>query len=256
MWMNGVVQGINGTSRERTSSRMGENGVVNLTYSTKDNCAKKLLIVCGKCNNGWMSVLQTAVKPIFIRMMKEESLTLTKNDLHTISAWVVMQAVTAEHDHLETSACTKQQLSWLYRHKEAPPDWCIFIARYKGTAWSKRFKHYGLKIAMPEKIINPNLTAFSDLEPPTVSEGKKHNSQITIIGFGNIVFYVTSTTLKLFTGILHKAPDSRFTQIWPPQKRHFFFGQKMLWPCADFVVDQELEKMATNLHIEVLQRAR
>ena len=49
--------------------------------------------VCAKCNNGWMSQLQDAGKPIIERLWNEEACDLELGDCRTLSLWAVMTSM-------------------------------------------------------------------------------------------------------------------------------------------------------------------
>ncbi len=56
----------------------------------------QLPIVCAACNNGWMSRLQTAVKPIQIPLIKGETVTLSVEQQQVLAAWTMMTSMVAE----------------------------------------------------------------------------------------------------------------------------------------------------------------
>src|SRR5260370_12410263 len=60
----------------------------------------KTNVVCGNCNNGWMSDLETRVKPIIGDMVcKCNETTLHDKDIATIAVWAYTKAIVAEHSH-------------------------------------------------------------------------------------------------------------------------------------------------------------
>jgi hypothetical protein len=52
--------------------------------------------VCQKCNNGWMSVLQTAAKPVIERLLDNPACTLDLYDGKALTLWAVMSAMVLE----------------------------------------------------------------------------------------------------------------------------------------------------------------
>jgi hypothetical protein len=64
------------------------------------NLSEKTNVVCGDCNNGWMSDLETRVKPIIAEMVSKcAATTLHDKDIATIAVWAYTKAIVAEHSH-------------------------------------------------------------------------------------------------------------------------------------------------------------
>jgi hypothetical protein len=55
-----------------------------------------LRIVCGSCNNGWMSVLQNDAKPILLPLVLGEERTLFRKHQALLAAWMAMFAMVTE----------------------------------------------------------------------------------------------------------------------------------------------------------------
>jgi hypothetical protein len=53
---------------------------------------KKIRAVCGDCNNGWMSRLETAVKPIILPMIRGDACTLDTEAQALLARWITMKA--------------------------------------------------------------------------------------------------------------------------------------------------------------------
>ena len=71
--------------------------------------------VCGACNNGWMSQLQSGAKPIIERLWDQAEVTLDLYDCKSLSLWAVMTSMT-----LQTF---DEQNNWLYTEEERTLMW-------------------------------------------------------------------------------------------------------------------------------------
>src|SRR5215469_6213936 len=54
-------------------------------------------VVCAECNNGWMSQLQEAVKPLLLPLVKGESVDLWPKRLSVLAAWCAMSVMCGEY---------------------------------------------------------------------------------------------------------------------------------------------------------------
>src|SRR6266853_3297846 len=52
---------------------------------------KKLRVVCGGCNSGWMSALENAVKPMLTALVTSQPRALTPDDLDVLARWVALK---------------------------------------------------------------------------------------------------------------------------------------------------------------------
>jgi hypothetical protein len=63
----------------------------------------KTRVVCGNCNNGWMSDLENQVKPIIGNMIYNCAVTtLNAKDIERLAVWAYTKAIVAEHSHQNT----------------------------------------------------------------------------------------------------------------------------------------------------------
>jgi hypothetical protein len=92
------------------------------TYATRQ--------VCFRCNNGWMSRLESQTKPLILSLMKTERsvLMLTDGERKRLSRWAVKTAFL-----ITTSETTKFPMPWevlygLGRDEEAGPERCVVFA--------------------------------------------------------------------------------------------------------------------------------
>ena len=58
---------------------------------------KTLRVVCRTCNNGWMSQMESAVKPLLVSSVMGQERTLELPDVTFLAQWVCLKAMLAEH---------------------------------------------------------------------------------------------------------------------------------------------------------------
>jgi hypothetical protein len=137
-----------------------------------DPLTQQLYVVCKRCNNGWMSELQTEAKQILISLIMGDWPILDKQAQATIASWVTMFTMVAEFAHPQTVAIPLSQREQFRETRVPLPDWRIWIAPFDGRAWNKKFHHVGMGLfEFPEP----------DRVPPC-------NVQITTAAIGKLLF--------------------------------------------------------------------
>ena len=91
--------------------------------------------VCQRlCNGGWMSGLETAVKPILLPMMfGDDELELPVHDLTTLAAWLTKTALVFDMDDGVPPLMTDDQRHWFGKRQEPFPDSMMWLSAYAGT---------------------------------------------------------------------------------------------------------------------------
>jgi len=98
----------------------------------------QLPIACGACNNGWMSRLQTAMKPIMIPMIRGQPVSLDAHSMEIATAWMAMATMVGEYSSPSTTiAIPQRDRTTLQQHCEhgSPldlPGWQMALGRYVG----------------------------------------------------------------------------------------------------------------------------
>jgi hypothetical protein len=85
--------------------------------------------VCAKCNNGWMSQLQDAGKPIIERLWNEEACDLELGDCRTLSLWAVMTSMVLQaFGDEETQLYSDLERTLMWKNHIIHPYMFILIA--------------------------------------------------------------------------------------------------------------------------------
>jgi hypothetical protein len=90
--------------------------------------------VCGGCNNGWMSVLETAVQPILHGMVAGSLGQLTAETQHLLAAWGTKTAMAYDLTQSEPTVPAEAR-RYVVEHRAPPPGTVMMLARYGGRRY-------------------------------------------------------------------------------------------------------------------------
>lgn len=96
-------------------------------------------VVCGTCNNGWMSLLQSRAMPLLLPMIQDKAYALTAEAQQILAAWAVMFSIIAERRGairpLAEDGCIPMTERRHFKDTQKPSgNWFVWIGRYRGTA--------------------------------------------------------------------------------------------------------------------------
>jgi hypothetical protein len=203
-----------------------------------------LRIACADCNNGWMSRLQSATKPILLPLIAGEKIVLPRNDMTTLAAWIAMFTMVAEF--MDKSGVRigipYSDRQWLKAHKTPPPkNWKIWIALYapedEPIKWQGLWVHNTIPIRGEEDIPK---TSDLGIDFP--------NTQCTTFVIGKLYVHVFSS---MITRIIRKQ-DMRgegkmvIPRLWPIR------SSPLAWPPVRSITGKEADGVASA----VIKRAR
>ncbi len=170
---------------------------------------KKLRIVCAKCNNEWMSVLESSVKPFVAPMMRGESLSLGGELQHLFVQWVSLKLLVAEQNRPAESIWGQGDRDAFLRERTIPTGMTVWIAQCYSNFWRNAYLRHAA-ILGKERDARP-------------ADGRK-NSQVTAFGIGELfVLAMASTANGVDLGSFFVF-DERFLRIWPTS------GEELRWP--------------------------
>lgn len=94
-----------------------------------DHRSRKLHIVCGPCNNGWMSRMQEEVKPILVPMLQGNWSRLSNDDQEKLGAWATMTAYVWEAAEPSLVTSTANERRRFMERKKPGYNWLVFVGR-------------------------------------------------------------------------------------------------------------------------------
>lgn len=192
--------------------------------------SKKVRVVCETCNNGWMSQLEEATKPMLLPLIRGDALRLTPDIQGQIATWATKTVICAEHVNPRSSGgITQSERTWLMDRRTPPDHWFVWIAAYNDKSWADLgiFQERGrLEVA--------------SVGAPTIF---KHYVHATTFGMGHILFLVIGTEFPNADAPLAQIDRRTLQQIWPPKSR------SLIWPPATFLKDPQANAVANVLKI-------
>lgn len=195
-----------------------------------DPRSRRLKIVCAKCNNGWMSSLQNAAKPILIPLLQGAAATLSHDRQNTLAAWVAMTVICAEYLQPRSVSISVTARRWLYKERTAPADLRIWLGNYKRGDWKPHWIHNSLRISEAEGRYPWTINSEDTPRP---------NTQTTTYVAGQLFVHAFSCPFPevLNARKITDVVDSHLLQIWPI--RHSFVA----WP-PTAIIDRQADNLA------------
>jgi hypothetical protein len=219
-------------------SVVDENGQVRSSLNLRGNLARsgemldrKLRVVCGDCNNGWMNDLQKRVRPFLEpRIQNDWSEPLAEIGQAAIAAWATMFTMVVEQADPPTIAISQEDRSTFKTTHEPLRGWLIFLGRNTGVPG--KFYHQAFGIEGP---------GWLQEDRP-----RMHNTQITTFTVGGILLQTMSSQIDYFEttvftkmampGSTEQYADSLgFCRIWPPRSSQVSMPAKV-YSDQDFVL--------------------
>lgn len=170
-----------------------------------DPHSRKVKVVCGGCNSGWMSQLQERAKPILIPLINGQPTVLDLKKQAIISAWVSMAMIVADLVDPDKSAVSTADHKYFYEKQMAPLNWAIWIGDYERDLWKGHMVH--------------NVMALSDAEHiPEVDEDgvARQNTNASTFVVKRLFIHVISSQISSFARRVRlKSPGTpKLRKIW------------------------------------------
>ena len=128
--------------RIRTSTSRNDARIAGITTAKAYNGGVntiKLKVVCGPCNNGWMSKLDKAAKRVLIPLITGDAALLAESDQALVAAWIAMKIMVCEFEEPETVVTPQSEREHVMRTQSAPATWQIWIANHRDRRWTNSF---------------------------------------------------------------------------------------------------------------------
>jgi hypothetical protein len=192
-------------------------GGVNSTPSKRSGhpVSRRVRCVCQNCNNGWMSGIVDAAKPVLIPLIRGNPFRLAAAARSKLAAWIATSVIVSEFENREHVTIPRHHRDWLWTTHTAPPDWKIWLGDYKRGTWLPHWLHHRFSVTGPDE------------RPPAKGEEGPLNTQTTTYVVGQLYVHVISSAVSggaldwQFQGrdraILRPIwPDSPYGFAWPP----------------------------------------
>lgn len=163
----------------------------------------KVGTVCGKCNNVWMSGLETENKPTIHAMINDEAYWLTEEQQTSLSRWAVMKAMVLD------SMNTQRTPFYLPAERIEVKNNSLAIP-------------LGTNVWLGRLSVNAFHMGGTDLWGDINKVSKAFNGCVTTIIMGHMIIQILSghaltelATDKLFVGCKPGKWDTNLLDIWP-----------------------------------------
>lgn len=141
---------------------------------------KTVRVVCASCNNGWMSALETKVRPILTSLIATNPQTLPTNSLLVLSQWIALKVMVAEHNQRRDAVTPLEDRKAFKDGLKIPPNFQIWIAKCGTEGWEATYWRHAATVG------------FNTFTPPT--DGLKNIHSITF-GIGDLLIHVMQTSI-------------------------------------------------------------
>ncbi len=159
----------------------------NTNTQAGDPHSQRLKIVCTCCNNGWMSRLQEAVKPILEPLITGTFEPLAAKDQEILIRWATMFTMVVEYKDQATVTSSKEERKTLAGGSSVQ-GWHVSVARFSGVKWIGAFNHIARMMVMSDELAD-----IAPIHRPRVK--MEFNSQTTTFVIGKALFHVASCSL-------------------------------------------------------------
>lgn len=136
--------------------------------------SRRIKCVCGVCNSGWMSALQTSARPILVPTLAGEPIQLHRRSQTILSAWCTMMTMVSEHLQQGMSSISPTERDYLKTHQKPPRNWRIWIGRHAGQNHTRYF-HRTLPFVTKdefERSGGPSTDVAANTQTTTICLGK------------------------------------------------------------------------------------
>jgi hypothetical protein len=189
---------------------------------------EKLKVVCGPCNNGWMSSLESASK-FLMPLAKSEPITLGAEARRAIAQWTVLKLPVVDFHPIGAGGSypvfsEKDRVDFKSSLK-IPEGVYIWIARAGGPLWEQAFS-----LTSGRLLLSPKALSANNLPP----FGPQRNVQSVTWGIGDLLIHTFSITNRHLDAIGSSGPPDA-GRLWP------LTSGDITWPqmaaLTDFAVD-------------------
>jgi hypothetical protein len=192
-----------------------------------DMLTTKYRKVCRECNNGWISVVEEAAKPIAQKLILGKEFTIENDELLTFSIWISIVTVMAEYSHPPTIAISADDVHYIYLYRRPLPLCRIYIGQYLGSEYAPyRYRHVATAVVDGD--------TYKDGDPVP----SRANTQVSIHVVGEMLAVVDSVSEEKFESLMSERRSRKdLVPIWPGPE------QAIAWPPRNAFGDAAVDSL-------------
>ena len=162
---------------------------------------KKFRVVCESCNNGWMSQIESAVKPILLAGVHGVELSLDREKQRNLAAWVCLKAMVCEHSDAKLASTPFVDRHAFYNDRLIPEYFRLYIGAHSTNSVTWVYRHSAT-------------ISFDRTTRPVLLDGLQRNVQTTTFILGRLLFHLLAARVDGFgldTDLIYPG----LTGLWP-----------------------------------------
>jgi hypothetical protein len=185
---------------------------------------KQTRVVCGSCNNGWMSIIEEGSKDILTLLIQGIACELDLIAQRRIANWVTLKMMVAEQNEGNNSVTTFDQRTAFKNQRTIPERMNIYLAQCGTDGW--------------ESACLRNVHTISD-SPDDRPVGPNIHSMT--MGIGQVLVHAAHSTSPVLNPQLAVNIDGLVLQVWPIKM------PLVRWPPKRALAYIEARTLATTL---------
>jgi hypothetical protein len=196
--------------------------------------SRKLKVVCKKCNNGWMSVLESGAKSLLLPMLLGQRIVLDDAAQRTMVQWITLKMMVLDYADPTAAVFTRAQTLAFSATREIPADVKIWLLRGGIAGYARSSRSFAA-------LFPRHLFPFG--VPDALKE--LPNTQALLLCVGKLVIWAVHSHLPELE--LGKSRQTFAKALWPR------FRPTLAWPPMQTLPPDQINWLALTLH-RFLQR--
>ncbi len=189
-------------------------------------------VVCERCNNTWMSDLESRGKGYLQPMLEHHGRLLYEGGQRTLATWALKTSMMIEHLHgPKRRFIADEEYEHLFTHREPSERIRIWMASYQGS--------YAVAVGSTGAF---DVQMAGDVYREWAPDGGLRDVWAVTILFGPVVFQVSGTTIPgLLEGVELRTMNTH--RIWPHQRSFTWtprpgFNEEQVVGLADITLNE------------------
>jgi hypothetical protein len=186
---------------------------------------KKIRVVCEACNNGWMSELETAAKPLLTPLILGRSSTITESAVSIIAQWITLKTLVGEQNITGDAVVTKEEREKFRFNLTIPENFQIWIGCCGVDGWQTAYWRHAATVS---------------LSPEIKPKHKFKNIHTVTFGIGILLVSVLHTTVQDLGLTYNYDQKGLMTSLLP-------LSGPIVWPLPRYLTGIEANFIAHGL---------